>query len=453
MRGVALEEHTPEDDEPATPARPRRRRLWIIAAVTALALAAAIPLMGPSPPRRIVMAGGQPDGMYSTFAKAYQQRLGRVGLEVRVVETNGSVDNLERLMRREVDVALVQAGTTALVPGAKDELRGLAAIYFEPLWVFHRVPGLPSVGGLRGKRVSVGPTASGSEAVALTLLREYGIENDTRIMNLRNTEAAQQLVHGDVDAVFFVTSYRDVSVLDLLGRKDVELMSFRRDVAHARKLAPLQPLKLPEGVIDLGRNVPSEDKTLMAAAALLVARADIHPRVVEQILKVAHTLHRQGSLLDPPLRFPSLDGLDLEPHDAAAVYLTDGESFLSRTLPYPMLRWSLILRVLVLPLIVWIPLVRLWPEVTNWKANRQFAQLYAILRQAERAVEVAERPDELRERIKRLDRLATSTASLCQKVPASRQRDVYHWRLHVALIRDDAYARLAQMTEVASANR
>jgi TRAP transporter TAXI family solute receptor len=452
MRGVAPEERLPDNDVPEHPWRSRRRLLWIVAGLTALASSAAIPLLGPAPPRRIVMAGGQPDGMYSSFARTYQGRLARVGLEVRVVDTNGSVDNLQRLLRHEADVAFVQAGTSALVPGAKDELRGLAALYFEPLWVFHRVAGLRSMAGLRGKRVSVGPSGSGTEAVAWALLREYGIESDTAVLNLPTPEAARRLVGDDIDAAFLVTSYRDVAVLDLLGRREVELLSFRRDVAHARKLAPLQPLKLHEGVIDLGRNIPVEDTTLLAAAALLVSRAELHPRVVEQILKVANAVHRPGSLLDPPLRFPSLDGLDLEAHEAATVYLTEGESFLSRTLPYPMLRWTNILRVLVLSLIVWIPLVRLLPEVSNWKADRQFARLYAMLRQAERAVEEAERPDDLRERIRALDRLATDTASLCQKVPASRQRDVYHWRLHVALVRNDACERLARMEEPASTN-
>ena len=456
MRSVAQEARISEDGagEPVAASPRRHGRLWLIATLIAVAVtvAVAVPLLGPSPPRRIVIAGGQADGIYSSVARNYQARLGRVGLEVRVVDTNGSVDNLERLLRHEVDVALVQGGTSALVSGAKESLRGLAALYFEPLWIFHRVDGLTSVGDLRGKRVSVGPTGSGTEAVAMALLREYGIDAGTAVVNATNAQARERLVRGELEAAFLVTSYRDVTVLDLLGRRDVQLLGFRRDAAHARKLAPLQPLKLHEGVIDLRRNIPVEDKTLLAASALLVSRAELHPRVVEQLLKVAHAVHRPGSLIDPPLRFPTLDGLDLDAHEAAEVYLTDGESFLSRTLPYPMLRWALILRVLFLGLIVWIPLVRILPEVSNWKADRQFGRLYAMLRQAEQAVARAENPDDLRERIRRLDRLATETAALCQKVPASRQRDVYHWRVHIALVRSDACTRLARMEEPASAH-
>jgi TRAP transporter TAXI family solute receptor len=449
---VERQARTPELDDlqGAAVSHPGRRRLWIVIALTALVVVVAIPLFGPSPPRRIVMAAGQADGVYSAVAQSYRARLSKVGLQVRVVNTNGSVDNVERLLRNEVDVALVQGGTSALVGDPEGRLRGLAALYFEPLWVFHRDAGLKTVAALQGRRVSVGPPKSGTEAVARALLREYGVEDGPLIANLPNAEARGRLERGELDAVFFVTSYQDPSVLELLRRPDVHLLSFRRDAAHARKFAALQPLKLYEGVIDLRRNVPAEDKTLLAAAAMLVSRDDLHPRVVEQLLKVAHVLHRPGTLLDPPSRFPTLDGLDLPPHDAAEVYLTQGESFLSRTLPYPMLRWVLILRVLVLPiLIVWLPFVRVLPEVSNWKVDRHFARLYAMLRQSENAVAVAERPEEIRDQITRLDRLATSTATLCRKVPPSRQRDVYHWRVHIALVRGDAATRLAQMETLA----
>jgi len=420
-----------------------RRRLWFVAAVSALVLVAAFLASGPSPPRKIVMAGGQADGVYSAVANSYRARLKRAGLDAQVVVTNGSVDNLERLLRREVDVALAQGGTYPLVRDPGGRLRGLAALYFEPLWVFYRDLPMTSLAALEGRRVSVGPSGSGTEAVAKKLLREYGIEDGPLVANLSNAEARGRLERGDLDAAFFVTSYRDPSVLELLRRPDVQLLSFRREIAHTRTFAALQPLKLPEGVIDLRNNVPSEDKTLLAAAALLVSRDDLHPRVVEQLLKVAHTVHRSGSLLDPPLRFPTLEGVDLPPHEAAEVYLTQGESFLSRTLPYPMLRWALILRLLVLPLIVWLPFVRLLPEVTKWKVDRRFARLYATLQSIEHGVLTAESPEELREQIRRLDRLAAATPELCRHVPPSRRSDIYHWRHHIAFVRGDAAARLA----------
>jgi hypothetical protein len=156
----------------------------------------------------------------------------------------------------------------------------------------------------------------------------------------------------------------------LLERPDVELFSFR--AAYSRKFPALTPLWLHEGLLDLGKNLPSEHKSLLAPAALLACRAELHPRVVEQILKVAQAIHAPGSLLDPPLRFSTREGIDLPLHEAAEVYLTQGECFVSRTLPYPLLRWASIFRFL-LPFVLWFPLVRVLPEVAGWRVGRRLS--------------------------------------------------------------------------------
>jgi hypothetical protein len=77
-------------------------------------------------------------------------------------------------------------------------------------------------------------------------------------------------------------------------------------------------------VLDLAADLPREEVTLMAPAALLVCRETLHPRAVEQILTVAGAVHGPGSLLDPPRLFPTREGVDLPLHDAADSYLARG---------------------------------------------------------------------------------------------------------------------------------
>jgi hypothetical protein len=265
------------------------------------------------------------------------------------------------------------------------------------------------------------------------------------VTRLANAAAREQLEQGKLHAAFFVTGYGDAAVVGLLERPDVTLLGFHRGAAYARKFPALTPVHLYEGLLDLRRNLPGEDKILLAPAALLACRAELHPRVVELILKVAQAIHSPGSLIDPPLRFPSREGLDLPMHEAAEIYLTQGESFLSRTLPYPLLRWTSILRVLAVSLILWIPLVRFLPELAGWRVDRRFAHLYAALRDAERRLDRALAPGELRVGLDALDRLARDAQPLCDRVPAGRQHGVYDWRAHVAFVRARATARLAAM--------
>ena len=368
------------------------------------------------------------------------------------MQSSGSLDNLQRLLRGEVDVAFVQGGTYALVTDPDSRLRGIAALYLEPLWVFHREgTAVRSLSDLAGRRISVGLPASGTEAVATMLLREHGIDPARpTIVRLANPAAEEQLEQGSLNAAFFVTSYRDSLVTDLLARPDIRLLSFQRETAYTRKFPALTPVRVPEGLLDLRRNLPAADTTLLAPAALLACRADLHPRVVEQLLKIAQSVHSSGSLIDPPLRFPSREGVDLPLHEAAEIYLTQGESFLSRTLPYPLLRWTPILRVLLVSLILWIPAARFLPEVLGWRVNRRFRRLYGALRHAERRLEAAHDAKELRARLAELDRLSLEARPLCNKVPARRQHDVYNWRVHVAFVRSHAAARLAALEGTAS---
>jgi hypothetical protein len=82
-------------------------------------------------------------------------------------------------------------------------------------------------------------------------------------------------------------------------------------------------------------------------------------------------------------------------------------------LPYSLLRWTPILRVLAVSLILWIPLVRFLPEVAGWRVNWRFERLYTALREAERRLEAACDPGTLRAEIAAIDRLFLEAQPLC----------------------------------------
>jgi len=187
---------------------------------------------------------------------------------------------------------------------------------------------------------------------------------------------------------------------------------------HLRRQLPLSlGVRIPPGLLDLKAGLPREPITLMAPAALLVCRETLHPRAVEQILAVAQAVHGTGSLLDPPGRFPTRDGVDVPLHDAADSYLSRGESFLSRVLPYWALRWVIQLRVLLLPLVaIWVPLFKILPWLLRWRGNRVLERHYALLRDAEAAVAAAAGPEALREEVTRLEALRGQIEGLARRL-------------------------------------
>ena len=428
---------------------------WIVGIALTILLVgvSALWLGGTPPPSRIVLATGQPGGVYDSFGREYQKRLRAQGLRVELVNTAGSVDNFQRIIEGKADVAFAQSGTYQVVNDPEHEVSALAAIYYEPLWIFtRRGMRIEDKIAFRNASMSVGPKGSGTEAVAKAILAELGHDiTSPAILNLASAEARRQLMDGKLDVAFFVISYRDPGIMELMRSRNLQLTSLRRDAAYTRKFRGLVPLRVPEGLLDLRDNIPPENVTLLSPSAMLVARKDIHPRVVELVLKVAQAVHSPGSLIDPPLKFPTLEGVDVPVNEAADTYLTSGESFLSRNLPYRALRWVLLLKLLILPLVaIWVPLLRIAPMIAAWRKNRWLRRYYARLRDVEDRLATARWPNELRDSINELEALRGEVQALSRKLPLQQQQDVYHWRLHVSLILNEATERLGRMEAAAA---
>src|SRR6202795_283929 len=188
----------------------RRTIAWIVGIVLTIALivVSAVWLGGTPPPSKIVLATGQPGGVYDSFGREYQKRLRAQGLRVELVNTAGSVDNLRRIIDGKADVAFAQSGTYQVVSDPENKVSGLRAIYYEPLWIFTR-RGLRIEDKIdfRKDSVSIGPKGSGTEAVAKAILAELGHDiTSPAIVNLASAEARRQLMEGKLDVAFFVIS-------------------------------------------------------------------------------------------------------------------------------------------------------------------------------------------------------------------------------------------------------
>src|SRR5215831_10761566 len=197
-------------------------RAWIAGIVLTVALVAlSAYVMGESPPRKIVLATGQPGGVYDHFGREYQVRIGRHGLKVQLVNSAGSIDNYHRIINGMADIAFAQSGTYQPADDPDRKVTGLAAIYYEPLWIFTRrgVDLEDRKKDFRARSVAVGPRGSGTEAVAKAIITEQGYDiGSSAIVNMAFADARAVLMEGKLDLAFFVTSYRDPGIMALLRR-------------------------------------------------------------------------------------------------------------------------------------------------------------------------------------------------------------------------------------------
>lgn len=428
----------------------RRRRLWLLAGgLFVVMLLLSIWWSGPGPPRKIVLATGSPEGGNALFGKIYQEKLDKLGLAVKLLPTHGSQENLELLVQGKAQVAFIQGGIYSKERDPDGLVRGLAALYREPLWFFYRGPDtLNSLADFKGKRIAIGPRGSGIEVVGKSLLQVNGIgDANARITyELDMAGAVTGLKKGNVDLALLVTPGQNPLVLDLFRHDGLRLLSFRQQDAYCRRFPYLTPVKLPEGVVDLEHNIPGQEISLMAAPAILACREDLHPRAVEEILNVVQAVHAPANLVDPAQKYPSLQDVDIPIHEAAERYMRKGESFLTRLLPYWAIWLMYRVQVLILPfLAVWIPFLKVLPAIYAFRINRLLRHHYVVLREIETAIAQADAPDKLRGQLQVLENLRTAMERVSRKIPGHMQRDVYHWRTHVAMVRDEGLARLKKM--------
>jgi len=273
------------------------RIYWPLIAITVLGVIVALMFVAPAPPKHVVVAGGAQGGAYAAAAEEYAVSLREKGVKATVINTAGSVDNLGRLNAGEAAIAVVQAGTAGDLD--TDDLRSLGAIFYEPLWVFHRKGiQMSDLRDVEGKRVAVGAEGSGLRALTDLLLPEAGVEpGEYTPVELGGQAAANALQAGDVDIALIVSGADPAWIVGLVADPDIELLSLDRVRALKRRHPFLDEVILYAGVLDPARNLPAEDITLLAPAAEIVVRkVDGHPLGIGNL---AGDLHGEVGVIPP----------------------------------------------------------------------------------------------------------------------------------------------------------
>jgi len=405
-----------------------------LALVTA-AFVVAYQFVEPAPPSRIVMASGAVGGAYRAHAERYRELLARDDITVEIRGTAGSMENLALLddPASGVDVAFVQAGTG--VSADRPDLRGLASLYFEPLWMFHRADApVARIADLRGRAVAAGMPGSGTRSLLERLYRANGLPTDLPLLAPLTGEAAiAALIDGRVDALFTVAGARAEIVQVLLRTPGIALASFEQAEAYRRHMRFLSPITLPRGAADLAADLPPRDVTLLAPAATLVAREDLHPALVGLLMRAATEIHREGGLFEEPDQFPTDRYVDFPMNDTAERYLKSGPSWLQRWLPFWAATLADRLLVMLIPLLTLaLPLARILPPVYQWRIRSRIYRWYKRVSDVDlraRGADAGELPSLHRE----LDAIDREVSRI--SVPASYADQLYHLRMHIDLVR------------------
>jgi len=392
------------------------------------------------PPRHIVLASGPEFGVYHEYAKRYKALLAREGVKVDERMTSGAEENFGLLRDRHsgVDVAFMQGG---VAPPGSDDLMMLASLYYEPLWIFYRGPTEWSyVTQLRGKRIAVGAPGSGTRAFADQVIAANGLttggtaSGDTTILSLGGNEALNALKGGEADAAIFVGGARTPVIQEALRTPDVRLMSLADVEAYPRRFPFVTKLSLPRGTIDLALDIPDHNVAMVGTRAMLAARDDFHPALINLLIDAARAIHAQQGVFEAAGEFPSTEPMDLPVSPYADQHKRFGSNFLYHYLPF----WlaALIERaiIVIVPLlVVLVPVLNFMPQVLSWRARRRIQHWYGQLAQLEREIRASDDAFQARTRLDALDRIEHAVEAL--RVPPKFASEAFTLREHIGLVR------------------
>jgi uncharacterized protein len=367
----------------------RRQGLFIHIPTWSLAVAAFLWLSSqllPIPADTLTISAGRPGGMYQEHALQYAQALRRRGVEVKVLESAGTGENLLRLAddSAQVQAAFIQGGyaLSEANPALAADLETIAQIDIEPVWVFTRLKDLDSLHRLQGTRVAIGQLGSGSRAVALRMLEQVRLEpKDLVVSETVGLEAVAALREGRIDAMIFVASPTAPLVQALLKTTGVQLAALRRSAAMTERLPYLDARFVAEGSLNAPNKQPAQDTVLLSTQASLVVRKDLHPMLKRVLADASMQLHSGPGPLHRAGEFPHLKRVEFLSSQQAREVLRNGLPWIEDHLSVQAAQWAYRVLFIGIPLALLAALLsRIIPFYLHWRMESSINRWYGELK-------------------------------------------------------------------------
>lgn len=386
------------------------------------------------PPRTLTIAAGREGGGYHRYATAYAEILARDGITLRVLDTAGSRENAEIMAADAADVALIQGG----VPVDRDAgLEALGAVFLEPFFIFHKtdLPVAADPASWVGLRIAAGEPGSGTRVAFDRLMQILDVRlSQGRVLPLGGADAVEALRSDAADVAIFVAPI-DAPYLDgFLTDPGIAIGSLRDAKALSRRVRFVHSVDIPAAGLDYARRIPPQEVPLTATVATLAAQRDLHPALVNRMVRAAQEVHSGPVLLSGQMAFPNatLAGLPMNPQARAA--LTEEIGLFEQYLPYWLAAQITRVTVLIVPLLVLlVPLLRALPGLYAWRMRSRVYRYYARLNAIDTEAGAGIGDDRRRALLDELQAIEADARRL--EVPVRYREMAYTLRFHIDQVR------------------
>ena len=293
---------------------------------------------------QLTITAGSQRGLRHSIANAIREFAAQSRLQLDLVATTGSHDSLARVETGEIGLALTQG---ALAGHRYRNIRQVAVLHIEPLHLLVQSELWPEtsrrLSTLRGSEINVSTPGSGTNALAVDMLRFVGLhEGDYQATHLSYDQlmSANTATADLPDAVFTVSSLPSPLAKHLISRHGFRLVDL--PIANAFKLdwrpRPKQTqhtrvvrrritaTQIPAFTYQVDPHRPEQTVQTLGTRLNLVAHVDIPAEDIERLVGVIYQTSF-ATISEPPL---SLDLLTSSPE---FVLHTGAERYVKKKTP------------------------------------------------------------------------------------------------------------------------
>jgi hypothetical protein len=188
---------------------------------------------------RLVFGSGNPTGNYYATAAAMATYLSRevADLRIEVRPTGGSVENLRRVNRGEIELGYAMSATMATAwagteqfeeAGPQRDVRVIARVFTGQgghHWVALAKSGIQTVHDFAGKVVSVGSPGGGATAQTEKALEVLGVyDKIEKVQYLLYKDGLQALKDGHIDVFCAGSAYPQATITDLAATREFNMI-------------------------------------------------------------------------------------------------------------------------------------------------------------------------------------------------------------------------------------
>ena len=368
------------------------KEIWPLVALLLAGLLVLLWFAKPAPPTKVLMATGA-GGSYRVLGEKYQAYFKAKGIHLQLIETHGSLENLQHLIDRKdpIQAAFVQGGTTLADQNVTGVL-SLGSVDYEPVWIFYRAKAFDEKQKILDRdiiklKMGVGPMGSGTHLQAMNILKLNGLSVDSpNLKSISNTEGVAALEKGELDALILVDGYDSPNVQRLILNPNIQLANFKRADAYTRLMTYFEELTIPMGGFDLEKNIPAQAVELISTTTNLLIDDRLHPAIQLLFLEAAKDINGVKTYFAKAGEFPAYRNNEVPLSEEARYFYQKGTPALMKYLPFWMAEFIERMFLLLVPFAAFAyPIIKSIPNYRVNLARKQINSIYKELEKFEQA--------------------------------------------------------------------